>query len=163
MVVESDWRSLGSTVGSGFDALLCTGNALGHLDAESMEEVFAEFARVLEPGGRVITDTHHWGHVIARGDCVLVEPELSRRGASTCRRTYTWDMPRSSERERTCDLTIGLEIDDGSRVRVRHHRFQFHPFETAQLFDRARRGGFGDIWCDADPDDDRYSFLARRL
>lgn len=162
-VRRAAWLDLRQAYGCGvFDAVLCTGNSLSHLDRGDLASVLGVFADLLVPDGRLIADSHHWEHVLAAGDRMIDDPVVVHRGSASCRRTYSWRVADEAAASGTCRLDLELEIRDGSGVRVRRHPLVFHPFTVPELRDLLRRAGFVDVATDAHPDDDRYSVVARK-
>lgn len=160
--VHSRWDELPTRVPAGaFDAILCSGNSIGHVrDEAEMITVFESFASVLAPGGMVVLDTHDWEYVCSAGNRVLVEPRVLARNGRRCLRTYVWHVP--TPRPQTVELELCFVFLDGESASSRTHMIEMHPFTRRQLRDRLQRAGFRNVALDAIPGHDRYTATARR-
>jgi SAM-dependent methyltransferase len=159
----ADWRSLSSTFAPrSFDAILCTGNSISHLDRQAMPVALREFATLLAPGGILLVDTHDWPQVVAAGDRLVLDPELLRRAGRRCRRSYRWSIAHGAGEPTTCRLAFVLEVSAGSVTRVTRHEVSFEAFTASEFLERIRRAGLRVEYCDARRGVDRYTVVARR-
>lgn len=158
----STWADLPESAGRDqFDAVLCTGNSLAHVDAGGIGTALAAFALVLRPGGLLVFDTHHWEIVLAAGDRTLEESSARRRNGRTCQVRYHWQVDPDADGHRSCRLCIQLDVTDAAATTTVRRELVFHPFTVGEILDLVREH-FEVVSCDVHPDDDRYTVVARR-
>lgn len=141
----ADWRGLDAVVGTGFDAVLCLGNSLGHLFAEDdLDAAVRGFAGVLKPGGLLLLDQRNYDAVL---DGTL----------PTKRQTYCCVGENSSvdlERTREGHVRIVYGLDGGTFTRS----IETHPWRRARIRRAMTDAGFeglrmfGDFEETFDPD-----------
>jgi 2-polyprenyl-3-methyl-5-hydroxy-6-metoxy-1,4-benzoquinol methylase len=108
---RGDLRAL--PVSGPFDAAVCWFTSFGYFDDDDNRMVLAEFARVLEPGGRLIIETmHHDGFV--RGFITAPAATVTERGEDMMSDVTTFNSATGRiETERT--------VRRGGEVRRSHH------------------------------------------
>lgn len=160
--INTTWQDLPAHVPPGsFDAVLCSGNSIGHLSGEEMVASFESFAQVLAPGGLLVLDTHDWEVILAAGNRTLVSPRVIERGGRRCLRTYVWHVAPCAPD--TVWLELGFVFLDGESASMRTYELEMHPFTRGELRERLRRAGFDQVALDAVPGHDRYTATARRI
>ncbi len=103
--VHSDWRWLGASIQTKYDAVICLGNSFTHLFSEQdRRKVLAEFYATLEHGGVLILDQRNYDGILAYGftskhiyyycgDNVSAEPEYMDEGLAR----FCYHFPDNSE------------------------------------------------------------------
>lgn len=108
---QGDLRNL--PVSGPFDAVVCWFTSFGYFDDDDNKKVLDEFARVLEPGGRLLIETmHHDGFV--RGFVSAPEATMTERGEDTMSDVTSFD-------SRTGRIETDRTVRRNGEVRRSHH------------------------------------------
>ena len=119
-----------------FDAVICAGNSLPHLDEhDHIETVIRQCARVLRKQGLFCVQAIDFALVRKRGTVTLPELRFEQGGARIClRRFYRVDDAGAA-------FTPELIIDDV----FAHYRIPMYPLEYDQLWKMLRTHGFSHV------------------
>lgn len=102
----------GTGEGTGFDAIVCAGNVLTFLDPRSRRPVLANLARVLAPGGRLVT-----GFGAGRGYTFAdYEHELRAAGLEIQYRYSTWNLHPFAQNSDFLVCISGTAAHDHARI-----------------------------------------------
>lgn len=119
-----------------FDAVICAGNSLPHLDEKDhIETVIRQCARVLREQGLFCVQAIDFGLVRKRGTVTLPELRFEQGSTEIClRRHYRVDDAGAA-------FTPELIIDDV----FAHYRIPMYPLEYDQLWEMLRAHGFSHV------------------
>ena len=163
-VLRADWRELADRLrGRRFDAVLCTGNSISHLDGPALGQALGQFAELLAPAALLVLDTHHWEEVLEAGDRTVVDPDVVEIDGVRCRRSYHWRVPAPGAADQRCELCFELKLSDAAGEWTRSHPVSFHPFRVGDLLGAIRSAGLAVEFCDAVAGSDRYRVVARSV
>lgn len=116
-----------------FDAVICAGNSLPHLDERArIETAIGESARILRPGGIFCVQAIEFAHVRSKGAVALPDLRFDQHPCViTLKRIYRVD-------DEGAAFTPELVIDDV----FAHYRIPMYPLEYDLLWDMLRARGF---------------------
>ena len=77
---QASFGDISSECGTGFDAILCLGNSIPHVeDMKALADATLDFAEVLSPGGLLLIQNRNFDAVLASGERWM-EPQSYRDG-----------------------------------------------------------------------------------
>jgi SAM-dependent methyltransferase len=133
-------------VGDGFDAILCLGNSLPHLDPAAVAAALAGMARCLRPGGLLLIQNRNFDRVLDQGDRWM-DPQAHREGESE------WVFGRWYDFEKDGTITFNLMTlarRGGSPWHQHHAATLLWPLRQAELIESLAGAGFDAITCYGD-------------
>ena len=81
-VARAGFGALATSVGGGYDAVLCLGNSLPHaLTSAALDDALADMAAVLAPGGVLVVQNRNFDRVLARRERFM-PPQEGRAGGA---------------------------------------------------------------------------------
>lgn len=159
--VHCTWEELTDRFPTGFDAVLCTGNALSHSpDSRALTRALSTFADLLAPDGLFIADVQHWEVMHDLGDQSVEDRLVVEREGLRCVRRFDWHVPQDLTDPFYLDVVLGFS--DGADPWERTHRLELHAFTRANLRQSVRAAGLQLLTLDARDGEDRYSLVAQR-
>ena len=160
-LVHAAWADLGTTLETeSFDAVVCVGSSLAHIDQiDDLTRVAAVFRSLLVPGGQLIVDTRDWEATATNAGSIEVEPRILERDGRRCVRTFRWGTPQP---DGAIELEATLIFLDGDTTTSVVYRVRQRPFSRGDLRAALEVAGFTSIALDHIPGDDRYTATARR-
>ncbi len=122
--VRSDILDLEAKVRGPFDAVLATGNSLGHVPGDRLEDALHQMDAVLRPGGLLYFDTLNWDLVQERQQrFYLFNPLIRDKGRVNY--LQVWDYNRDDSM--TFNFLISEEIEN-KIVSKRQFYVLYYPF-----------------------------------
>jgi SAM-dependent methyltransferase len=158
-VVRSMWAELPAAVGERFDVVLCIGNSLVHaVGREAMIDALTGLRTMVHPGGHLVVDSRNWEKLHAERRIVQLANQAVTRGGRRCIVLYAWEIPDRLDQVHVAHIVLIFE--DGSRLKPREYRIDFHPFTPGELRERLEAAGLREVDTDFDQDRDRYAIVA---
>jgi SAM-dependent methyltransferase len=146
--VRSDILDLEAKVRGPFDAVLATGNSLGHVPGDRLEDALHQMDAVLRPGGLLYFDTLNWDLVQERQQrFYLFNPLIRDKGRVNYLQVWDYNPRRLHDvqfshlrgnREQDCEQAAVLRpllplcAGDGHRHPGRHGLREYSPVQTGR-------------------------------
>jgi SAM-dependent methyltransferase len=155
------WEDLPSRPwASGFDAVLCVGNALTHAAGrDGRRAALAAMAGALRAGGMLVVTSRNWERLRAARPGLEVADRLVERPGGAGLVVRAWTIPDGWDEPHALEVAVAIAGEDGS-VRTRGERLAFWPFTRAALDADLRASGLTPATSTYAPDAERYAVTA---
>ena len=138
---RADVVTLAGQVRGPFDAVLATGNSLGHVRPDKLETALRQMDAALKPGGLLYFDTLNWDVVLERQQrFYLFNPLVRDKGRVNY--IQVWDYNRDDSM--TFNFLIFEEIEN-KIVSKRQFYVVYYPFLRQRVIDILQQMGYEDI------------------
>ncbi|PID27876.1 MAG: hypothetical protein CSB55_07445 [Candidatus Cloacimonadota bacterium] len=138
---KTDILELSKKVSRQFDAVLSTGNSIGHLKPDQLRKGLEEMDKVLKPGGVLYFDSRNWDLILERKQrFYLFNPILRDKGRVNY--LQLWDYNKNGSV--TTNYLIFEEVEN-KIVSKRQFYTIYYPFKLEDVYSFLKEMGYDNI------------------